>query len=306
MEFISPKYLSETFERLDRSSDQIVICAGLTHLLRFYHEFPYGPHDTPEAVLHIGDVSSLSEIGESSDYYELGSTARVSDIVAHQALAQYVSAVWDAARLTSTPQIRNQRTLGGELAWGSYHSPLIAALMAVDAEVEVRKAASKDLPGREENYDLAEFYDEDLERINSRGRKLRGRRAYLSPRDLILSIGIPKAVVRRNGAFSFFKAIKPKISTENSGLVVAVSGAIVSGMLSRAQFVVSGPWIKTLKDEIPLEGTRMKPEIFFEKLFHFFDRYPLAKSRRSGPSEKQLRQMIFGLLKEGFSPFIGR
>ena len=82
--------------------------------------------------------------------------------------------------------------------------------------------------------------------------------------------------------------------------MVAVRGVIQSGVLSEAQFVASGLWMKSLKEEIPLEGTKMRPEIFFEKLYHFCDRFPFEPYRIAGPSSRQLGTIVFGLLKEGF------
>lgn len=306
MEFHNPKYLTDAFEVLDQSSDSIVICAGLTHLLRFYADFPFSPgNSAPEGVVHIGDLHSLAEMKEENNRYSLGATASVTDIENDSYLSRYAPAIWEAARTTSTPQIRNRRTLGGEVAWGSFHSPLIAALSAFDAEVRVRRVAQQDQMAHEENIDLAEFYVDSIERRNSAGQLMKCRKADLATRDLIQKLCIPHDRLRRPGTFSFFRALNPKISTENSGVVVAVHGQAQNGVLTRAQFVASGVWMSTLKDEIPLEGTKLKPGIFFERLFHFCDRYPIEPYRLSGPSAKQLGQIVFGLLKDGFSYMMG-
>lgn len=305
MEFKSPKYLADTLDLLDTASDSVVVCAGLTHLLRFYHEFPFGPHDSPESVIHIGDLAGLRECKEEGDRFDLGSTLRISDLVKDQFLGQFGEAIWDAARLTSTPQIRNQRTLGGEVAWGSLHSPLIASLMAFDAQIKIRKAVSKDSRAREENMKLADFYEDSLERKNSHGSKLVCRKAKLETRDLILKFCIPSYSFRQRGTFSFYRQLSPKISTENPGVVLAVRGVAQNGVLTKAQFVAAGRWIWPLKEEIPLEGSKLQPNIFFEKLFQFCERYPMAKVRRMGPSPKQLSSILFGLMKDGFSNYMG-
>ena len=305
MEFYNPKYYADALEILDRSSDSMVICAGLTHLLRFYQDFPSSLEAQPESILHIGDVQGFSDIKEEHSKFVMGSTTRICDIEKDPFIGQFGAAIWDAAHHTSTPQIRNRRSLGGELAWGSFHSGLIASLMAYDAEIRIRRAVGDYELAKEDIMDLCSFYHGLLERKNSRGGGLKCRKTILRPRDLILKIAIGVEQFRRPGSFSFFRMLTPKISTENPGVVVAVKGVSQNGMLVNAQFVASGVWMSTVKESIPLEGTKLKPGIFFEKLYHFCDRYSFESERLSGPSPRQLSLIVFGLLKEGFSQLIG-
>lgn len=305
MEFWSPRYLADALDLLDRSSDSVCICAGLTHLLRFYSQFPDNTPEALDGVIHVGDVPSLNECREETGKYSLGSTARISELEADSFLARHAAAVWDSAKMTSTPQIRNRRSLGGELAWGSLHSPLITSLMAYDAEVRIRRAARSEEMAYEETLDLMDFYTDNFERSNSAGRRLLTRKACLGPRDLIIKVSIPESSYLKPGHFSFIRALTPKISTENPGVLVAVRGQIQGGSLIRAQFVVSGTWISSCRDEIPLEGVKLKPNEFFEKLYHFCDRYPLENYRLAGPNARQLSIILFGLMKEGFGQFMG-
>lgn len=306
VEFWSPRYLSDALELLDRSSDSVCISAGLTHILRFYTKFPDKSPDSLDGVIHIGDIPSLGECREETGKYSLGATTRFLDIQNDRFIAQHCAAIWDAARISSTPQIRNRRTVGGELAWGSFHSALIASLMAFDAEVRIRRAARSGEVAFEETIDLFHFYKkENLKRVNHKARSLESRAADLGPRDLLVKACIPETAFRKPGHFSFVRTLTPKISTENPGVVVAVRGQAQNGQLVRAQFVVAGPWIRTLREEIPLEGVRLRPNEFFEKLYNFCDRFPFENYRMAGPSGKQLSLMIFGLMKEGFSSFLG-
>lgn len=304
-EFWSPKYLQDCFEVLDQQSDSMVVCAGMTHLLRFYEDFPMSKTSQPEGVLYVGQIQSLAETREETGKFSIGSTCTVSDLEVNDYLMRHCPAVWEAALQTSTPQIRNMRTLGGELAWGSFHSPLIASLLAYDAEIRVRRVATEGGIPHEETIDLLDFYQGPLVRNNGRGNQLECRKADLGPRDLIIKASVSEQTYRRPGSFSFFKSLQPKISTENPGLVVAVRGIAQANALARAQFVVAGPWIETIRVEIPLEGVKLRPNIFFEKLYQFCDRFPFEKHRRSGPSGPQLGLMTFGLMKEGFSAFMG-
>lgn len=306
-QFYNPKYLVEAFDLLDRHSDSVVIAGGMTHLLRFYPDFPRssgGSEDLAEAVLHVGDLLALSECKEEIGKFSLGSTARVSYLAQEDFLARHIPAVWEAAIQTSTPQIRNRRTLGGELVWGSYHSPLITSLLAYDSEVRIRRASTPDVMAHEESFDLLHFYEESLERELPRGEKLICRKSLIAPRDLVIKVSIPEKHYKQNGHFSFFRSLTPKISTENPGVVVAVRGAIQNGTLLYAKFVASGPWMWTLREDLPLEGTKAKASVLFEKLYQFCDRYSFDSYRREGPSSAQLSLMVFGLLKEGLTPYL--
>lgn len=297
--------MQECLEILDGQSDSIVLCAGMTHLMRFYTEFPEGSSHPPDGVLYLGKVQSLSETREETGKLSIGSTCKLSELETHDFLVRHCPGIWQAAAATSTPQIRNMRTVGGELAWGSFHSPLIASLLAYDAEVRVRRVARDSTMAFEETMDLLDFYDGHLTRDNLKGRTLQCRKARLSPRDLVIKVSIPENSFRRPGSFGFFRSLKPKISTENPGLVVAVRGIAQSGSLARAQVVVAGPWIETLKVELPLEGSKLRPNVFFEKLYQFCDRFPFHKARRSGPEADQMGLMIFGLMKDGFAGYMG-
>jgi CO/xanthine dehydrogenase FAD-binding subunit len=306
MEFLNPKYLTEAFDILDKRGSELKVCAGMTHLLRFYTQFPKGLESRYKGVLHIGDLDALSECREEYKRYVVGSTTRIAGLEKDAYLARFAPAILDAAEATSTPQIRNRRTVGGEVGWGSYHSPLIVTLMALEASVRVRFRAEGSRGGFEDTIELAEFYDGEAERIAEDGTKLITRKAKSGGQNLIMKIVLPEESLHRTGNFNFFKALAPKISTENSGVVLAVSGVAHNGVIQSAQMVASGLWLWTLKARLPLEGVKMNDLYIYEKLYSFCDRYSFDKYRREGPSGNQLGLVMFGLLKEGFTNLLGR
>ncbi len=315
MEFHSPKYLQDAFDLLDQDHKALKICAGMTHVLRFYKNFPNELGSRFKGVLHVGDLASLSECREEMGHYVIGATTRISSLQSDPLIARYAPALLDAAHATSTPQVRNRRTVGGEIAWGSYYSPLIATLLVLGANVRVRQRSNevtftKNVAGHnsgyETTYDLNDFYEGELERATLNGKTLQCRNARTHSQDLILKISLPPQLLNRPGGFSFFRALHPKISTENSGLVVAVSGVAQNGIIQSAQMVTAGLWMSTLCENLPLEGVRMSDVHIFEKLYSFCERYSLSSYRRGGPPEAQLSLILFGLLKEGFSALLGR
>ena len=147
MEFHNPQYLSEAYELLDKRGHELKVCAGMTHVLRFYPSFPKALDKQYKGVQHIGDLEALSECREEYERYVIGATTRIAALERDIYLQRYAPALIDAAQSTSTPQIRNRRTVGGEVAWGSYHSPLVATLMALDASARVRFRAKGSQPG---------------------------------------------------------------------------------------------------------------------------------------------------------------
>ncbi|MDB5037372.1 MAG: hypothetical protein JWQ35_900 [Bacteriovoracaceae bacterium] len=307
MEFLNPHYLSEAYDLIDTRGSELKICAGMTHVLRFYPKFPEEIKNKHKGVLHIGHLEALSECREEYKRYIIGATTTIATLEKDAYLARYAPAILDAAQSTSTPQIRNRRTVGGEIAWGSYHSPLITTLMALDANVRVRfRAEGKDKPGREETLELSDFYDGEMERNSSDGTKLVCRKAKTEAQNILLKIVLPEESLHKTGTFNFFKALTPKISTENSGVVIAVSGITHNGVIQSANIVASGLWMWTLKARLPLESVKMNDLYIFEKLYSFCDRYSFDKYRKEGPSGNQLGLIVFGLLKEGFSGLLGR
>jgi CO/xanthine dehydrogenase FAD-binding subunit len=314
IEFVSPHYLSEAFDLLDTRGKDFKICGGMTHVLRFYPQFPAGLSPKFKGILHIGNLAALSECHEDVGRYVIGSTATIAAIASDPYIARYAPALVDAAFSTSTPQIRNRRTVGGELGWGSYHSPLIATLLALDAKVRVRfRGENKSVGpipeikvGSEETIDIKDFYEDKVEQKSSTDEEVTRRKAKTASQEMILKIILPEVMLQRSGNFSFFRALNPKISTENSGVVVAVSGTVQNGVIQSAKFVASGLWMWTLCERLPLEGVKMSDAHIFEKLYSFCDRYPFDNYRREGPSANQLGLIVFGLLKEGFSGLLGK
>ena len=77
MEFVNPKYITEAFEFLDQRGNDFKICAGMTHVLRFYPQFPKDLGPRFKGIFHIGDLTALSECREELSRYVIGSTTRI-------------------------------------------------------------------------------------------------------------------------------------------------------------------------------------------------------------------------------------
>src|SRR5690606_19444086 len=100
MEFYSPQYLMECFELLDKQGSDLKICAGMTHIARFYSRFPEELSDRFKGVLHVGNLTALSECREEAGGYSIGSMTLISSLESDPYVARYAPALIDAAHMT--------------------------------------------------------------------------------------------------------------------------------------------------------------------------------------------------------------
>ena len=88
----------------------------------------------------IVDLTSLplSYIKEDNEWIKIGATTRYTDIVNSEILkTKYNGIVSTAAEKTASYQIRNQATIGGNIASSNPSSDLIASLIAVNAQLKL-------------------------------------------------------------------------------------------------------------------------------------------------------------------------
>ena len=70
----------------------------------------------PEAVVDLGAIEDLRAIRSSADGLTIGAMATLREVIRHPDVRGQYSILADAAALAASPQIRNQGTLGGNLA----------------------------------------------------------------------------------------------------------------------------------------------------------------------------------------------
>ncbi len=71
----------------------------------------------PKVVVDVGGIAELSGIRETEDGgFEIGAMTTLTDVERHEGLNAKFGLLTYAARMVATPQIRNQGTLGGNLA----------------------------------------------------------------------------------------------------------------------------------------------------------------------------------------------
>lgn len=132
-------------------------------------------------ILDINGLAALRGIEETDEYWRIGARTTWTDIV-HQKLPAAFDALKAAAREVGSVQIQNVASVAGNLCNASPAADGVPALLALDADVELRSVkAVRYLP-------LGAFI-------------LGNRRTALEPGELVTAIRVPKRSATGTSAF---------------------------------------------------------------------------------------------------------
>jgi carbon-monoxide dehydrogenase medium subunit len=132
-EFYSPTTLSEAVEILSSNEESKLLAGGQSLIpmmkLRIF---------SPEELISLSRVKELSPyIKQEGDVIKIGSST-THDMLGQSDLLKKVAPVLsEAASEIADQQIRNRGTIGGNIAHGDPSTNLSAALLVLDAEIEV-------------------------------------------------------------------------------------------------------------------------------------------------------------------------
>ena len=131
-----PSSYSELFSIWNRYP-KAVLYAGGTALIR---EQGRNALELPSILLSLEKLQELNRISRSERYMEIGATAKLSQIID---LGKIVpAALRHCLEHIAGPQLRNMATIGGNLCFSGGCMDSSAALMALDAQYELRNAQS--------------------------------------------------------------------------------------------------------------------------------------------------------------------
>ncbi|MEL7566690.1 MAG: xanthine dehydrogenase family protein subunit M [Dehalobacterium sp.] len=91
--------------------------------------------EMPGMIVDIGSLNELQQIRETRDKVILGSGVTFTQVEISPVTKKYCSALSEAAGLVGSPQIRNQGTVGGNIANASPAADTVPAIVAMDGEV---------------------------------------------------------------------------------------------------------------------------------------------------------------------------
>jgi len=92
----------------------------------------------PPALVDLSRIPELGRIEDREGELRIGATAKVTDVIAHPAIAARCRALVQAGRLLGGWQIQNMATLGGNLCNASPAAETAGPLLVLEAEVETQ------------------------------------------------------------------------------------------------------------------------------------------------------------------------
>ena len=110
-ELFQPASIDEAMDLLSRYEDSWVLSGGLDSLERFKER-----HLRPRTVIDVSGVDELSGIRDRDGGLEVGAMTTLTEIVTNETIRQRFGVLSAAAYAVATPQIRNQGTIGGNIA----------------------------------------------------------------------------------------------------------------------------------------------------------------------------------------------
>ena len=111
-ELVQPTSVDDAMALLDQhGTDAWVFAGGLDSLDWFKDRVK-----TPKVVVSLSAVDELKQIRSNQDGLEIGAMATLIDVINHSEVKSGYPILADAARAAASPQIRNQGTIGGNVA----------------------------------------------------------------------------------------------------------------------------------------------------------------------------------------------
>ncbi|RYF79289.1 MAG: xanthine dehydrogenase small subunit [Comamonadaceae bacterium] len=158
-------------------------------------------------LIYIGEVAELKGVADEGDTLRLGAGASLED--AWRALVQRAPSLTDVWLRFASPPIRNAGTLGGNVANGSPIGDSPPILMALDAQIELRKGvAVRRMP-------LTDFYLDYMKNA-------------MQPGEFVQALVVPHAAFARQvRGYKISKRFDCDISALCAGLAIELDGDTV-------------------------------------------------------------------------------
>ena len=158
-------------------------------------------------IVFVGEVDEMKRVAEENGELYIGAGASLE--AAWGALAKRFPALTDVWLRFASPPIRNAGTMGGNVANGSPIGDAAPVLMALDAQIELRKGA------RVSRMPLDGFY---LDYMKNR----------LEPGEFVQGLAVPLAVTSRHvRAYKISKRFDCDISALCAGFSIELDGGVV-------------------------------------------------------------------------------
>jgi aerobic carbon-monoxide dehydrogenase medium subunit len=237
-EYHAPTALPEAIALLERYGDEAKLLAGgqsLIPLMRFRLA-------EPAHLVDLGRVAGLAYVGESDGYLSIGAMTREVDLEQVPIIAERYPILTDTAAVIADPLVRNQATVGGNVAHADPANDHPATMIALGAEIVAEG------PSGRRTIPIDEFFQDTYT-------------TALAPGEILVEIRIPEPPARSGGAY---------LKLERKVGDFAIAGAAVcltldeSGAFSTARIGLTnvGPTaIRARQAEASLIGERPSDEV---------------------------------------------
>ncbi len=165
--FVAPRTLDELAQTLQETPDALVLAGGTDVGLWVTKQLRELPR-----IVYIGEVSQLAQVSKDESGWVIGASVSLAD--AFEALCQSWPELSELALRFASPPVCNSGTLCGNIANGSPIGDSMPALLALNADLELRRG------NRTRTVALADFY-------------LGYRRNVLEPGEFVVAVRVPHA-----------------------------------------------------------------------------------------------------------------
>lgn len=111
-ELLQPSNVEEALNQLDQHGEDAWVMAGGMDTFDWLKD----RIERPEVVVDLGGISDLTQIRTTDDGMEIGAMVTLTEVSRNPDVQQRFPVLAEAAGLVASPQIRNQGTLGGNVA----------------------------------------------------------------------------------------------------------------------------------------------------------------------------------------------
>lgn len=257
--FVAPRTVDEVAAELESTPDALILAGGTDVGLWVTRQL----RDLPP-IVYLGAVPELDFIRRDSGSLEMGAGVSLTD--GWTALVAEMPELAEMAQRFGSPPVRNSGTLCGNLANGSPIGDALPVLIALDAELELRRG------GRTRRLTLEQFY-------------LGYQRTARVPGEFVVAVRVPLATDGRwMAAYKVSKRFDQDISAVAVALVVKVSqGHVADARIAYGGMAAIAARARARAAERALIGcpwTMASIDAAAEKLAEDFE--PLTDMRGSG------------------------
>jgi CO/xanthine dehydrogenase FAD-binding subunit len=271
--YLVPDTLTETSNLLLKYGDNARVLAGGTDLLVQMRERKV----LPEYLLDIQKIPDLAFIRyDNSEGLRIGALTSIQSIKNSLPVKFKFNILTQAAAVLSTPQIRNQATIGGNLANASPAAETAPALMTLRATVKASGA------GKERTIPVENFF-------------LGTHHNALQPGEVLTEIDIPNLPPHSSGIYLKYGKRLSDVATVGVGVVVTMNGETCEDV--RIAFISVGPApMRAINTEKVLRGQKLS-ETLIEEAAQVASQEAKPRDGIRGFAGKK-REMLMGLVKQ--------